>query len=382
MPGAGDPIEAAREDIAESRNLIAAVADDLNQHQRWLEKYRVAEVRRARRLKRQELNYRLQLKRRQLARSSKREALAVAREARAIYRTLAAATVATLAFLHRWTVVIAAWIAPRARAAGLFLLQVLRGALLWLGVQARLMGRALWRAASTAAAWTAVQARALARMLAEAASRAWSWTAREAPIVWSGIVERASAGMVSAGAAFRSIARALRKTLFFTLSWLRVEFDAARLAVANGASASGAWSARRARRGSVAGVRLTRQSKAFAGHARSLALASSASLLARTASGGRMLRQRLRVWMRRTSPGQYETPGAGEALPCRKPAIRRSTALICIEPWRPKLPAVILPPPSPPLRRPQTGAKPRQRSEPKPRRKHSRARGSRRRSKN
>ena len=52
MTGASDtldPIAAAEAGIAGSKDLIAAVADDLSQHQRWLAHYHVAEKRHARR---------------------------------------------------------------------------------------------------------------------------------------------------------------------------------------------------------------------------------------------------------------------------------------------------------------------------------------------
>ena len=55
-----DPIEAARDDIAGSKDLIASAVEDLSQHQRWLENYRVSETKHARRIRRQELLYQLE----------------------------------------------------------------------------------------------------------------------------------------------------------------------------------------------------------------------------------------------------------------------------------------------------------------------------------
>ncbi len=54
-----DPIEAARDDIAGSKDIIASAVEDLNQHQRWLESYRVSETKHARRVRRLELMYQL-----------------------------------------------------------------------------------------------------------------------------------------------------------------------------------------------------------------------------------------------------------------------------------------------------------------------------------
>ena len=56
-----DPIEAAEADIAGSKDLIAAVARDLGQHERWLAHYHVAEKRHARRMMVQETVARIEL---------------------------------------------------------------------------------------------------------------------------------------------------------------------------------------------------------------------------------------------------------------------------------------------------------------------------------
>ena len=69
MTGASDtldPIAAAEAGIVGSKHLIASVANDLSQQERWLAHYRVAEKRRARRVKIQEIIYRLELRRRRV----------------------------------------------------------------------------------------------------------------------------------------------------------------------------------------------------------------------------------------------------------------------------------------------------------------------------
>lgn len=121
--GTLDPVEAARADIAQSRDLIASVEDDLHLNQRWFDSYRISERRHARRLKRLELFYRLQLGWEQFARVSKRTALSTARDARDAYRVL-----------RRNTLAAAAWAAPRLDAANL-----------WIAVQAQRLGATLYR---------------------------------------------------------------------------------------------------------------------------------------------------------------------------------------------------------------------------------------------
>ena len=69
MTGASDtldPIAAAEAGIVGSKHLIASVANDLSQQERWLAHYRVAEKRRARRVKIQEIIYWLELRRRRV----------------------------------------------------------------------------------------------------------------------------------------------------------------------------------------------------------------------------------------------------------------------------------------------------------------------------
>jgi hypothetical protein len=385
MPGASDtldPIEAARADIAESRNLIASVTDDLSQNQRWFDSYRVSEIRHARRLKRQELMYQLELRRRRLVRFSKRTALSSARDAREAYRTLFAATVATLGFLHRTSLAVGAWVAPRARALGIFLLGHTRARVFWLGVQGRRFGFVCLRAGVAAGAWTAAQARALAQLLARTISRAWSWSARQAPIAWAQAVAAASAGFAWGRANLRALADALRNILSFVSTWIRVELDAVALAAGNTASSIAAWSARRGRRGAVQVVKLSRQVNAVAGDAARVAVASSVSLRQRTASGGRALRDRLGAWAQLASAIQAGNPGLGKGSACRALVVRRSTAVVCVEPWRPRLPTVRAAP-SEPRRDPPPGAKPGRRPKPKAksRPKRSRTSGRRRRSK-
>ena len=71
-----DPIDAARDDIAGSKDLIASTIEDLSQHQRWLENYRVAETKHERRIRRKELMYQAELLTKRVLRALRRFALA------------------------------------------------------------------------------------------------------------------------------------------------------------------------------------------------------------------------------------------------------------------------------------------------------------------
>jgi hypothetical protein len=134
-----DPIEAARADIAGSKHLIAAVADDLSRHQEWLENYRVSEKRHARWLQFQELRYQTERKRQALVRALKRSALSVALLVRSIWL-----------FCVRLVTAFVAWLTPRAHALALTLARwIARGAYLDLGngchAWPHLAGGSAWR---------------------------------------------------------------------------------------------------------------------------------------------------------------------------------------------------------------------------------------------
>ena len=97
MTGASDtldPIAAAEAGIAGSKNLMAAVADELSQQQRWLAHYQVAEKRHARRLRVQGILYRLDLARRAMLRFLRRLALLTLRLARNVALFVARTAVA------------------------------------------------------------------------------------------------------------------------------------------------------------------------------------------------------------------------------------------------------------------------------------------------
>jgi hypothetical protein len=344
MPGASstlDPVEAARADIAQSRDLIASAANDLHRTQRWFDSYQLAEKRHARRLRRQELLYQLELRRQQVARFSKRTALTAARDARDTYRTLHAASVVTLRFLQRHTSAAAAWAEPK-----------LRTAWLWLAVQARRLRFACLRAGAAAGTWTAAQARALAHRLALATSRAWAWTMRQAPIVQRQAATAGAAGLAWTRTNLRALGRSLRDILSFVWAWLRVEFGAAALATGSAASTATTWSARQGRRGAVQAIKLSRRTRTAAGDATRAAAASSAVLLERATAASIVLRNRFN-WPERQAAMSS----------CRALAVRRSTALVCVALVRAQLPALRI---DTPEVQPPPRAKPTRRSKPKP----------------
>jgi hypothetical protein len=214
-----DPIEAAEDDIAGSKDLIASVADEINQHQRWLENYQVAEKERARRLKRQELMYQLEMRRRRTVRALKRYSLASLRLAQRVVSFLVRSGTAFVVALGDLLARGAAWTIPRARALALTLWRWSIAASAWTWRTTVALARALFKAASISFSWMAAQYRSLDLALGRLLAAGWSWTWRTAVV----------------------LARALFKAASISFSWMAAQYWSLDLALGRFLAASWAW---------------------------------------------------------------------------------------------------------------------------------------------
>src|SRR5262245_45334162 len=135
---------------------MAAVADDLSQHESWLAHYQLAEKRHARRVMLQELFYRLDLARRRLVRFLRRVSLLTWR----LTRRVAAFTARTAVFVYtsmRDTVIACLdWLRPRALAFARLSRAWLVASYVWLAAQSRALSALLARASSAPSIWTPV----------------------------------------------------------------------------------------------------------------------------------------------------------------------------------------------------------------------------------
>ena len=243
-----DPIEAAEDDIAGSKDLIASVADEINQHQRWLENYRVAEKERARRLKRQELMYQLELRRRRTIRSLRRFSLASLRLARRIASFLLRNGTALVVALGQLLVRGAAWAAPRVRALALTLWRWSVAASAWTWLMARVLARTLVRAAhafvrgaSIGFSWMAAQYRLLDLALGRLLAAGWSWTWRTAVVLARALFKAASLSFSWIAAQSRALDLALGRSLAAGWSWTSRKTRILARALFEGASISFSW---------------------------------------------------------------------------------------------------------------------------------------------
>jgi hypothetical protein len=366
-----DPIEAARADIVGSKHLIASVVDDLNQHQQWLENYRVSEKRHARWLQFQELKYQTKLKRRAAVRAAKRFTLGVALIARSLWL-----------FILRWTTALVAWLTPRVHALAFMLARWIAAALAWTWATIVMLARALLKAASLALAWTAAAARDAALGLSKAASMTGNWigvqlTAFEHALqrslyrAWlqARILARASVKASTIGFAWIAVqSAALAHTLGRLLyrGWLQARILAR--ASLKAASTASAWTAAQSavlahklsrllyrawlewrlfsRAGleaaSAGSTRAAKRSRIFARAARRSALAGSSSAWEKTGSLAQASLDGL-AFVSAKSQRLFDkrVVSATEPTESPQPAINgQCTALVCIEPWRAKLPAL------------------------------------------
>ena len=111
-----DPIAAAEAEIAGSKSLMAAVADDLSQHERWLAHYQLAEKRHARWVMLQELIYRTELALRRMMRFLRRVSLLAFRLARRVVSFTARTVIFVYTSIRDAVNACNDWLRPRAHA--------------------------------------------------------------------------------------------------------------------------------------------------------------------------------------------------------------------------------------------------------------------------
>ena len=309
MTGASDvldPVEAAHEDISRSKHLIASTLDDLTQHHSWLENYHREERRRAQRLAREDALRRLERKRQRAAWLLRRFAT-----------TALAVTRTTMAFLMRNGIAFAAWAAPRARAHTLTASSLLSAGLSW-----------SW-------AWSWARGRSLARKGFEAAKTGFAWSVRTSEAAGVVFRRRMSANYSVLSAKAAVLAAPGRKRA--AIGWTRTRLKARRFAFILATTLSDGWSKTQSAMShwlTIESPRLGRvlATEIKAGTLRTRVQAEGVSRAALKASsdGWSWAALRARRILARGATSKH-----------RALIVRRSTALVCREPQRTGLPAVL-----------------------------------------
>ena len=331
MSGASDmldPVGVAQDDINLSKHLIASTLDELTRHHGWLESYHRDERRRAQRLRRQEALDRLELRRQRAAWLLRRFAATSLAAIRITAIVLAQTAVAFLRAARKFTLAAAAWTAPRARALAALLLQ-------WL-----------------AAAWSWLRRMAifLAQTGFAGASSGFAWAVRTSERLGIAFRTQLSAGFARFSDRAAVLTRPMRKRA--SGAWLRTRLRSRRLATITQTGLAANWSQLRtatpvlARRGSgwIAMKSASLPARLHNGMAAGAARAytrcrARARTAAGTASDG---------WFRSRSWAETQAARLSRAYASWKTpdprhralVVRRCTALVLSEPWRPRLPAV------------------------------------------
>ncbi len=324
-----DPVGAAQDDIDRSKHLIASTLDELSRHHSWLESYHRDERRRAERLRRQEALDRLALKRQRAAWRLRRFTVTSLAAMRSAAIFLSRTTLACLRAARKFSLRAAAWTAPRAKAL------------------AALLGRSM----AVGWSWFLRTALWLARAGFAYASIGFAWTVQTSERLGIVFRKRLAAGYAQASAQTAVLTHPMRKRA--SAAWMRTQLRSRRLASTTQARLAADWSRVRRRTPILArhvGGRMVAESATFSRALQSHGSAgaiwartrsrSFAATAAKTTSGG---------WSRCRSWVEAQGSRLSRAFNSLKPhdpahralVVRRCTALVAREPWRPRLPALL-----------------------------------------
>ena len=329
-----DPIAAAEAGIAGSKDLIAAVARDLGQHQRWLAHYDVAEKRHARRVMLQNVLWRLEWARRRLMRRLARFGVRVLRLAHLAAILTAEFLLRLAAALNRAASAAVAWLSPRAHALYRGFARYLAAASAWSVAASRALASAAMRYAASAWAWSVATSRALANAAMRYAAAAWAWSVATSRALGSAAMRYAAATSVWLGLHARIVANRVEQLLAAALArTLRESRRVGRLSRKQAISLS-RWPKTHAR---TATIVLREWLSAGAGRTVAGMRTLSRAVSATASDGLSWARKARKEWLRSYAAGPATAIGETNH---RALVVRRSTALICFEAKRPGLPAL------------------------------------------
>lgn len=243
-----DPIDAARDDIAGSKDLIASAVEDLSQHQRWLENYRAAETKHTKRLKRKELMHRLGEVLKRVLRALVNMALAVGRAMRSAAIFLFGVSVrvvkaigAGLVYLYGLCSRATAWLLPRLRALLLATGRGFAAAFAWTRLRLKSFALGAAEEAKIACACSARVSKSFALGAAEEAKIAYAWSARVSKAGAKTARERAIAAYAWTAPRARALARSAPRGIAAALSVASAKGKQGAAATVEAASAGLAW---------------------------------------------------------------------------------------------------------------------------------------------
>jgi hypothetical protein len=323
-----DPVGVAQDDIDRSKHLIASTLDELTRHHSWLESYHRDERRRAQRLRRQEALDRLELRRQRAAWLLRRFTVTALAAMRSTAIVLAQTAVAFWRAAREFTLAAAAWTAPRAHALAAQLIRSLAASWSWFRRTALYLARTGFAGAAAGFAWTVQASERLGVALRKHLSAGFARTTAQAAVLTHPVRKRASAEWLRARHRSRRFTALGEARLASYWSWARAATPILARRVVR----------RTAAKGATLSARLHNDMTAVGvwAHTQFRALMRAA---AETVADGW---SRWRSWAERQAArlsaayDSWRTPDRRH----RALVVRRCTALVLIEPWRPRLPAV------------------------------------------
>lgn len=243
MSNASDinPFVLPRGDVSRSKEAIAALTEDLDQHNRWFRDYLASEKRSreryARRVRREEAKQRRRITQQRVARFFSRAALGFA----IAVRSLLNGATYTLAQSRDLTLTSAFGIASTAYTLSSGFLGLLSTVFAWIGVKVHALALASLKAASMSFSWIAVKARGIALAALRATSIGCSWVGGKARALMNASFGTASAGFTWTRVKSRDVSRASLNAAATGSSWIASKMSVIAMSSATAASSGVDW---------------------------------------------------------------------------------------------------------------------------------------------
>ncbi len=280
-----DLVEAARQDIARSREIAASVAGDLHDYNRWFKNYLLEEQRKrekhARWVKHQQAVLRRREWRHRTARSARRALVVSAFGVRSAVLFILNAVRSALTFVRDLVVGGALWTARTAQAVAFTTYRLIAGGLAWCASKALALGLVLAAAVSAWAASAARAARAVWSTTHDLAASGLRSTHATARALVTACGEAMSAVASRTAGRARVLASATSQRIAAGLAWSGAKARSLGVAGATAVSTAALWTAGSARSAASSSSAFLRRRLAWLGEkARTLAVVSAAAILA------------------------------------------------------------------------------------------------------
>jgi hypothetical protein len=284
-----DLVEAARQDIARSKEIAASVAGDLHDYNRWFKNYLLEEQRKrekhARWVKHQQAVLRRREWRHRTARSARRGLVVAAFGVRSAVLFVLNAVRSALTWLRDLVVAGVLWTDRTAQAVAFTTYRLIAGGLAWCASMALALGLSLAAAVSAGAASAARTARAVWSTTHDLMASALRSTYATAHALAIGCGGAMSAGASRTAGTARALASAASEQIATGLAWSGATARSLGVTVAAAVSTAASWTAGSASSAGSAGSAFLRHYLAWFGEkARALAVVGAAAILAAVAA--------------------------------------------------------------------------------------------------